>query len=119
MPTSRPPKEKPAGRPRKAYVEPFAVGKPLADRPLFLTPEWYVNVPLEATDQSAWRGVPRRWRDVLQGPRSERPDKAASGPRCGPGQPNDPRDLWSAQRTLQRSTARTGALRFRPARRPP
>jgi hypothetical protein len=36
--------------------------------PLFLEPETYVDVPLEETYQRAYRGVPRRWRDVLEGP---------------------------------------------------
>jgi hypothetical protein len=53
---------------RTAYVEPVAVGDVLIDMPLFLDPVSYVNVPLEATYQSAWRGVPRRWREVLEGP---------------------------------------------------
>jgi hypothetical protein len=35
----------------------------LADLPLFLGPE--LSVPLEAMYQSAFEGVPRRWRDVL------------------------------------------------------
>jgi hypothetical protein len=56
-----------AGEPIAAYVEPFAVGDVLADMPLFLAPEWYVNVPLEATYGAAWAGVPKRWRDVLDG----------------------------------------------------
>ena len=34
--------------------------------PLFLEPELYVNVPLEATYQAAYRGVPRRWKTVLE-----------------------------------------------------
>ena len=53
---------------RTAYVEPVAVGDPMPDMPLFLDPGWYVNVPLEATYHAAWRGVPRRWRDVLEPP---------------------------------------------------
>ena len=57
-----------AGQPVTAYVEPFAVGDPLIDMPLFLDPEHYVPVPLEATYQAAWRGVPRRWREVLENP---------------------------------------------------
>src|SRR5581483_4518722 len=36
---------------KRAYVEPTAVGRELIDRPLFLEPELYVNVPLEATYQ--------------------------------------------------------------------
>lgn len=49
-----------------AYLEPIAVGDVLPDMPLFLTPDYYVNVPLEATYQTAWRGVPRRWKQVLE-----------------------------------------------------
>lgn len=48
------------------YVEPTAVGRELIDMPLFLTPERYVNVPLEQTYTSAYRGVPRRWKGVLE-----------------------------------------------------
>ncbi len=55
-----------AGSPKTAYVEPTAVGREMIDMPLFLEPETYVNVPLEATYQAAYRGVPRRWRQVLE-----------------------------------------------------
>jgi hypothetical protein len=54
-----------AGLRKTAYVEPTAVGHELIDMPLFLTEEMYVNVPLEATYRAAYRGVPKRWRDVL------------------------------------------------------
>jgi hypothetical protein len=57
-----------AGRPKTAYVEPIAVGDRLPEMPLFLDPGWYVSAPLEATYQAAWRGMPRRWRDVLERP---------------------------------------------------
>jgi hypothetical protein len=57
-----------AGQIKRAYVEPIAVGDALPDMPLFLEPEGYVNVPLEATYQAAWRGVPQRWRRVLEAP---------------------------------------------------
>jgi hypothetical protein len=49
----------------EAYVEPVAVGDPLPEMPLFLTADVYVPVPLEATYQSAWEGMPGFWRDVL------------------------------------------------------
>jgi hypothetical protein len=55
-----------AGPVIRAYVEPFAVGDALRDMPLFLAPESYVSVPLEATYQAAWRGVPKRWRAELE-----------------------------------------------------
>lgn len=48
-----------------AYFEPVAVGESLPDMPLFLTPDRYINVPLETTYQTAWRGVPQRWKRVL------------------------------------------------------
>jgi hypothetical protein len=56
-----------AGPVKRAYVEPTAVGRELIEMPLFLDPETYVNVPLEVTYQRAYRGVPRRWRTVLEG----------------------------------------------------
>jgi hypothetical protein len=55
-----------AGPPKTFYLEPVAVGDVLIDMPLFLAPGWYVSVPLEATYQAAWRGVPRRFREVLE-----------------------------------------------------
>jgi hypothetical protein len=56
-----------AGPKPRAYFEPLSVGRELPDFPLFLTSESYVNVPLEATYQSAWRGVPQRWKRVIEG----------------------------------------------------
>lgn len=50
-----------------AYFETVAVGDSLPDMPLFLTPDHYVNVPLEETYMAAWRGVPRRWKEVIEG----------------------------------------------------
>jgi Protein of unknown function (DUF4058) len=55
-----------AGPIKRAYVEPAAVGKPLPDMPLFLEPEMYVPVPLEATYAAAFADVPKRWRDELE-----------------------------------------------------
>ena len=55
-----------AGDPVNCHVEPSAVGMTLADLPLFLTPDWYVNVPLEATYLAAYQGVPGRWKDVIK-----------------------------------------------------
>jgi hypothetical protein len=57
-----------AGYSPTAYVEPVAVGDVLPDVPLFLAHGWYVNVPLEATYQAAYRGVPQRWKAVLEAP---------------------------------------------------
>ena len=53
---------------KKAYIEPVAVGDVLPHMPLFLDPELYVHVPLEATYQTAWEAVPAFWRDVLTRP---------------------------------------------------
>jgi len=56
-----------AGQPKRAYIEPTAVGRELIEMPLFLEPERYINVPLEPTYMAAYRGVPRRWKGVLEG----------------------------------------------------
>jgi hypothetical protein len=55
-----------AGPAPTAYVEPVAVGKALPDMPLFLDPEQYINVPLEATYREADTGVPRFYREILE-----------------------------------------------------
>jgi hypothetical protein len=52
----------------KANVETVAVGDALPDMPLYLEPDGYILVPLEATYETAWRAVPRRWRGVLEKP---------------------------------------------------
>ncbi len=49
----------------EAYVEPVAVGQSLADMPLFLRPGRHVAVPLEASYQAAFEGVPLRWQKEL------------------------------------------------------
>jgi hypothetical protein len=53
-----------------AFVEPTTVGASLPEMPLFLTPEYYIPLPLEATYQSAWDAVPSFWQDVLTAPSS-------------------------------------------------
>jgi hypothetical protein len=53
------------GTSAEAFVELVAVGDALPEMPLFLTPDVYVSVPLEATYQSAWKDMPAYWRDVL------------------------------------------------------
>ena len=47
-------------------VRPVAVGEPLPEMPLFLEPNACVQVPLEATYQTAFAVMPRRWRRVLE-----------------------------------------------------
>ncbi len=49
----------------EAFIEPTAVDAPLVDMPLFLAPDVYIPVPLEATYLSAWDAVPDFWRNVL------------------------------------------------------
>jgi hypothetical protein len=53
---------------KKAYIEPIAVHAVLPDMPLFLTPNFYVPTPLEATYQSALSAVPAYWRKKLEEP---------------------------------------------------
>ena len=57
-----------AGPSKEAYLEPTAIGHALVDLPLFLRTNFHVNVPLEATYLSAYRGVPQRWKNVLELP---------------------------------------------------
>jgi hypothetical protein len=56
----------------EAFIEPVAVGDALPQMPLFLTSEVYVSVPLEATYQAAFEGMPAYWRGVLANPPKER-----------------------------------------------
>jgi hypothetical protein len=58
-----------AGAAAEAFIEPVAIGDTFTDMPLFLTPDEYVSVPLEAAYQAAWREVPGRWREVLELPK--------------------------------------------------
>lgn len=52
--------------PSRAYVEPVAVGDVLIPMPLFLSPTNYISIPLEDTYQQAYRGVPKKWKQVLE-----------------------------------------------------
>jgi hypothetical protein len=56
-----------AGPPVEAHLEHLAVGAALSPMPLFLRPDGYVPVPLESTYQTAYRGMPHFWREVLEG----------------------------------------------------
>lgn len=51
----------------EAFVQPTRVGLPLAEMPLFLTPEVYVPLPLDSTYQAAWADVPPVWQEALIG----------------------------------------------------
>ena len=55
-----------AGRPIKAWIEPYAVGDVLTAMPLFLTNDHYILLPLEATYNQSWSGVPTRWKRVIE-----------------------------------------------------
>ena len=55
-----------AGPNVEIYRESLAVGSALPEMPLFLSPERYVNVPLETTYLAAFRGMPEFWREVLE-----------------------------------------------------
>lgn len=46
-------------------------GYELIDLPLFLTADTHVNVPLEATYRAAYAGVPRKYREQLEGPATD------------------------------------------------
>lgn len=52
----------------RAYVEYAAVGENLPAMPLFLEPRGCIMVPLDATYQAAFQGMPKRWRTVLEPP---------------------------------------------------
>ena len=51
----------------EVYLEHLAVGSSLLAMPLFLSPDRYVNLPLEPTYQAAYCGMPAFWREVLEG----------------------------------------------------
>jgi len=59
-----------AGQIPEAYLEHLRFGQTLPEMPLFLTPEVYVPLPLEATYESAWDDMPSFWQDVLTAPGS-------------------------------------------------
>jgi len=63
-----------AGPAIEAYLEHVAVGNALPEMPLFLQPDRYINVPLEPTYQSAYRGVPSFWRGVVEGKKIDKYD---------------------------------------------
>jgi hypothetical protein len=49
-----------------AYVEPFAVGDPVPELPLFLRPGVYVPCPLDAAYQETWRVFPQALKGLLE-----------------------------------------------------
>lgn len=55
-----------AGPPWVAYVEPIGVGDVLPEMPLFLKPDIYIPVPLEATYELSWSKFPRAMKPLLE-----------------------------------------------------
>ena len=51
-----------------AYIEPVAIGDILPDRPIFLTPDTYVDCPLEATYEATWSVFPAVLKTPLERP---------------------------------------------------
>jgi hypothetical protein len=64
-----------AGSVLTAYIEPVAVGDVLPDMPTFLTSNYHVSCPLEATYQAAWSVYPAPLKAPL-----ERPGSAPESP---------------------------------------
>ncbi len=54
-----------AGPVIRMFIEHVAVGAALPQMPLFFLPDRYVDVPLEATYDQAFHGMPAYWREVL------------------------------------------------------
>jgi hypothetical protein len=70
-----PPPDKPltlaayvAGPEIVAYVEPVAVGDVLPDRPIFLTHDFDIDCPLDATYEAAWNVFPAALKGPLEEP---------------------------------------------------
>lgn len=57
-----------AGADVAAFVEPVAVGDPLPDMPLFLTPRHHIPCPLDSTYQTAWQQFPAPLKGPLEIP---------------------------------------------------
>ena len=55
-----------SGDPKNAFIEPTAVGRELIELPVFLRCDLSVLVPMESTYQEAFRGMPKKWRQVLE-----------------------------------------------------
>ncbi|MGL4555707.1 MAG: hypothetical protein ACRC33_31455 [Gemmataceae bacterium] len=57
-----------ADSPPVTYVEHFAPGEPVPDLPLFLTPDYYLGLPLARTCAEAFEETPEFAKLLLQGP---------------------------------------------------
>ena len=56
-----------AGETIEAFIEPRTVGAALPETPLFLTPGWYIPLPLEQTYHEVWEGYPEPWKRLVIG----------------------------------------------------
>jgi hypothetical protein len=54
------------GRVRAAYIEPVAVGDDLPDIELYLTNDYFVMAPLEATYRDVWDAAPEDLRSAVE-----------------------------------------------------
>jgi hypothetical protein len=57
-----------AGIPKKAFVEPVAVGDTLRDMPVFLDAATYILAPLESTYLATWETCPEQLRELIGAP---------------------------------------------------
>lgn len=57
-----------AGSIKNAYIQPVSVADSLPEMAVFLEPDHYVPLPLEAPYRAAVAAVPRRWRNELERP---------------------------------------------------
>jgi len=61
-----------ADNPVDIYLRYPSLGRPLPSFPLFLTTDYYIELPLEPTYEVAFAGMPEVWRTVLESPRPRR-----------------------------------------------
>jgi hypothetical protein len=59
-----------ADLPKRAYVEPVAVGGSLRDMPLFLDPYTYIPAPLESSYLATWTTCPKEFKQAITDPAS-------------------------------------------------
>ncbi len=55
-----------AGVPKTAYIQEVAVGDILPDMPVYLDPDSWVPVPLEASYQATWASCPEDMREAVE-----------------------------------------------------
>ncbi len=56
-----------AANPPVAYLDHLAVGQTLPEMPLFLIADGFIRLPLQATYDAAYQGMPEFWREVIEG----------------------------------------------------